>query len=98
MVAAPAHAADFTIYSKTWESSVYYNDPNNTLRLCDVVNGDGDGAHISTSLGHWTWVYNGCTWIQNIPDGVQMQVEVCDWVYMYSNRNRWDCRSITVTS
>lgn len=71
MIATPAQAADFTIHSTTWKSSVYYNDSANTLRLCDVVDRDGDGAHISTSLGHSTWVYNGCTWLQNIPDGVR---------------------------
>jgi hypothetical protein len=98
VVASPAHAADFTAYSTTWKSSVYYNDSNNTLRLCDVVDGDGDGAHIDTSLGHWTHVYNGCTWLQNIPDGVQMRVDVCDWIYMSSNRNPWYCRSVTVTA
>ncbi|MFC4615897.1 hypothetical protein ACFO3K_14315 [Cellulomonas algicola] len=97
-VAAPAQAADFTVYSTTYKSSVYYNDGNNTLRLCDVVDRDGDGAHISTSLGHWTYVYNGCTWIQNVPDNVRMTVDVCDWIYMSSNRNRWFCQSITITS
>ncbi|GEK23073.1 hypothetical protein CXY01_35930 [Cellulomonas xylanilytica] len=98
MIATPAQAADFTIHSTTWKSSVYYNDSANTLRLCDVVDRDGDGAHISTSLGHSTWVYNGCTWLQNIPDGVRLEVDVCDWIYMTSNRNAWYCQRITVTA
>lgn len=60
--------------------------------------GCGDGAHISTSLGHWTYVHNGCTGLQNVPDGVQTRVDVCDWVYMTSNRNPCNCRSVTVTA
>ena len=96
--ASPAHAADFTIYSTTYKSSLYYNDSNNTLRLCDVVDGDGDGATFYSSTTIGAVVYNGCTWIQNVPDNVQMKVEVCDWVYMYSNRNPYACRSITVAA
>ncbi|KRF34688.1 hypothetical protein [Nocardioides sp. Soil805] len=95
-IAAPAHAADFTIYSTSYRSSVYYNDSNNTLRLCDVVDRDGDGAYLDTSLGHGAIVYNGCTWVQNIPDGVQMRVGVCDWMIVSSNRNPWNCRDVTV--
>ncbi|GAA4116499.1 hypothetical protein GCM10022415_13570 [Knoellia locipacati] len=103
-MAAPAQAADHYLYSASGKSYGWYDDPNNRIVMCDMVNGDGDGATASVQGGGWAWggnlTYNGCVADGGIADGVSVRMTVCDWVWSPAQQMRTTtgCRNEYFTS
>ena len=97
LVAVPnqAHAADYTMWSTSGTSYVWYDDSANAIKICDLATGDGVGAHgivIGNKPQRERIVYNGCETIGNIADGWWQDVTICDWVHEAGQRVNKNCR------
>ncbi|WP_461050718.1 hypothetical protein [Terrabacter koreensis] len=103
-MAAPANAADHTLFSASGKAYGWYDDSNNRIVICDMASGDGDGANASIQGGGWAWggniVYNGCVSEGGIADGVSVRMTVCDWVWSpaMQMRTTTGCRNDWFTS
>lgn len=92
LVAVPgtAHAVDFSLYSTSGKSYLYYDDPNNRVITCDLKPNDGIGAY---GL-YWSQriVYNDCQVAGNVPDdGGMMYAQICDYVSRNGERVKENC-------
>ncbi|WP_030529789.1 hypothetical protein [Phycicoccus jejuensis] len=93
MVAAPASAADQKVFSSSGKSYGWYDDGNDQFVTCDLASNDGDGTwgQVVVELGGWIpqrTVFNGCETISGIPDGHQIEITVCDWVWRAATQQR----------
>ena len=99
----PAQAADAHVWSTTGESYAWYDDSTGRVSFCDMVAHDGDGATGTVQLpGGETrnrTVFNGCETVTGVPDGVQMRITVCDWMWSWNGyRNPYNCSSVWLNS
>lgn len=95
LLAVPAQAADVRVYSDSRKSVVWFDDSNNRIVMCDLVNGDGDGAsgigyNNTTNSGSHAVHYNGCREMAYVGDGASYTMRACDWVYDPSLDRRRD--------
>jgi hypothetical protein len=94
-VPTAAHAADYTMWSTSGKSYIWFNDAADQISVCDMVSGDGIGAH-ATVIGYYPAreriAYNGCETFHSIGDGWWQDVTLCDWVYIYDQRYDKNCR------
>lgn len=103
-MAAPAQAADRTLFSASGKSYGWYDDSTNRIVICDMVSGDGDAANASIQGGGWAWggniVYNGCVSEGGVADNVSVRMTVCDWVWSSAQQMRTTtgCRNDWFTS
>lgn len=106
-LAAPASAADVSFSSTSGRAAVFYNDPANSVTVCDLNNGDGVGARGSVLWNGATHgyrsdvTYNGCLTIWNaVPDGAAVEVRVCDWWWIDASQSRQNvnCNTRTFTA
>jgi hypothetical protein len=83
-----AHAdGNFQSTSTTGRAVAHYQDWTGVISACDWGFNDGDGAWIRWQVGsgswHSTFVYNDCHRVRdNVPDGVWVSMQACDWVYI----------------
>ncbi len=102
-----ASASDVFLSSSSGKSAAWYNDAADSVSICDQVNGDGDGARASVLWNGSThgyrseFVFNGCLTVWNaIPDGAEVTLRTCDWVWLasYQSRQNVNCVERTFTA
>ncbi|MDC7120394.1 hypothetical protein OMK64_02465 [Cellulomonas fimi] len=103
-VPAAAQAADFSLYSSSGRSYVWYDDGGNRLVVCDMTSNDGVGAKLAawptrqaSGVADSRTAYNGCEsmWLG---DGVETIVRICDWVHVDGGRISQHCNDKIFTS
>lgn len=103
-MAAPAQAADHTLFSASGNAYGWYDDSTDRIVMCDMVSGDGDGANASLQGGGRAWggynAFNGCESEGGVTDGVSVVMTVCDrtWSAAMQMRTLTGCRSVSFTS
>jgi len=78
---------NFMSQSTTGRAVAHYDDWTGVISACDWGINDGDGTWMRWQVGNGDWqstfVYNDCHRVRmNVPDGVWVAMQACDWVYI----------------
>ncbi|MBB2923478.1 hypothetical protein [Cellulomonas cellasea] len=99
LVAVPttAQASEYSLWSTSGRSYIWFHDPTDRLVVCDMVSNDGLGAHAvvtGSQPRRERTVFNGCETFHQVGDSWWHNVSVCDWMYGDPLVGRYDayCR------